>query len=119
MKLYVPEIGDRLELIEDWSFKLHFEHRNKKMLERYNHTYSWGQSSSNGLDITLPKGVILKVDRVYIRQGMEDFSSITFYAEFPGEPTKTGAFGKPTSARFWAKLSDCNKINFAIKTTFM
>ena len=119
MKLYVPEIGDRLELTTDWSFKLHFESRNKKLLERFGHTFAWSQKSSDGLDVTLRKGVVLKVDRVYIRQGMEDFSSITFYAEFPGEPTKTGAFGKPDSARFWAKLSDCNKIEFDIKTTFM
>jgi hypothetical protein len=115
MKLYVPEIGDRLELTSDWTFKLYFESRNTKLLARFNHTYAWNQNSKNGIDVTLNKGVILKVDRVYIRQGMGDYSSISFYAEFPGESTKTGAFGKPTSARFWAKLSDCNNIEFEIK----
>lgn len=55
--------------------------------------------------ITLPKGSILRVDRIYIRKGASDFSSITFY--LLEHPTITGK--KP---RFWAKLSDVNNIEY-------
>lgn len=53
--------------------------------------------------MTIPKDAVLKVDRIYIRKGKGDYSSITFYTQFPGEKKKV---------RFWAKLEDCNKIKF-------
>jgi len=66
--------------------------------------------------VTIPKGSILGVDRIYIRKGAKDFSSITFYAK--GLPTVTikEKWSKNTkqkkALRFWAKLSECNEINF-------
>lgn len=50
--------------------------------------------------LTLVKGTILKIDRIYIRKGNKDFSSITFWI-------KSGEY---KGQRFWAKLSDCNTI---------
>lgn len=68
--------------------------------------------------ITLPKGVILQVDRIYIRKGSSDFSSITFYAKELGEINITSRWsGKTTkrkALRFWANLKDCNKIEFEL-----
>ena len=56
--------------------------------------------------VTLLKGTILKVDRIYIRKRREDFSSLTFYIkESPNVELK----GKKR-LRFWAKLSDVNNI---------
>lgn len=51
----------------------------------------------------LPKGTKLKVDRIYIRKGkgMSDYSSLTFYAQLPGEKKKI---------RFFAHLTDVNTI---------
>lgn len=51
---------------------------------------------------TIPKGCELTVDRIYIRKGGKDFSSISFYVKGLDKTRK----------RFWAKLDDCNKINF-------
>lgn len=69
------------------------------------------------LHIIFPTGTILKVDRVYIRKGAKDFSSITFHAKnleiVNGEFTISNK-KKPKSFRFWAKLSDCNTINFEL-----
>jgi hypothetical protein len=68
------------------------------------------------LSITIPAGSILKVDRIYIRKGAKDFSSITFYVRGFGEITRTEIWTKRKSTRkslrFWAKLADCNTIEF-------
>lgn len=48
--------------------------------------------------VTLPTGTNLKVDRVYIRKGAKDFSSITFFMVLP----------EKKSVRFWAKIPDVN-----------
>jgi hypothetical protein len=54
--------------------------------------------------VTLPKDTQLKLDRIYIRQGAESFSSITF------RTTKISPDKKFASKRFWAKLKDANEI---------
>ncbi len=72
------------------------------------------------LRVILPAGTLLKIDRIYIRKGASDYSSITFFAKDLGEvviPGSRWSWGnqKPTkrkAQRFWAKLSDCNKICF-------
>lgn len=56
--------------------------------------------------VTILAGAILAVDRIFIRKGMDDWSSLTFFLkELPGVSFKK----KP---RFWAKLADCNNIMF-------
>lgn len=70
------------------------------------------------LTITLPTGTVLAVDRIYIRKGASDYSSITFYAKGLGESEiKNRWSGKTTkwkAQRFWAKLQDCNQIEFEL-----
>lgn len=56
------------------------------------------------IKVTLPQGTQLKLDRIYIRQGAESFSSVTF------RTTKISPDKKFASKRFWVKLSDANKI---------
>jgi hypothetical protein len=56
-------------------------------------------------DVTLPKDTILKVDRIYIRQGSEDFDSVTFrISDCPNKDL--------IKKRFWVKLDDANKLEF-------
>jgi hypothetical protein len=56
--------------------------------------------------VTISAGAVLSVDRIFIRKGMDDWSSLTFFLkELPGATFKK----KP---RFWAKLHDCNNIEF-------
>ena len=70
------------------------------------------------LTVTLPAGTVLAVDRIYIRKGASDYSSITFYAKGLGESEiKNRWSGKSTkwkAQRFWAKLSECNQIEFEL-----
>jgi hypothetical protein len=58
--------------------------------------------------ICLPVGTVLKVDRIYIRKGkdMSNYSSISFYAQLPGDKSKI---------RFFAKLDDVNTIECELK----
>ena len=54
--------------------------------------------------LTIPKGSILIIDRIYIRKGCEGYSSVTFRTKkLPFKNMKR----KP---RFWAKLQDVNNI---------
>lgn len=85
-----------------------------------NHRNECDRIAQDSIQITLKKGTILSVDRVYIRKGSSDFSSITFYAKNIGEIIHDGSsiWGqkkpkKVKAFRFWAKLADCNNIEFS------
>jgi hypothetical protein len=57
--------------------------------------------------VTLPAGTELAVDRIYIRKGASDFSSLSFNLVATPDPRISAARGRK---RFWAKLADCNRI---------
>jgi hypothetical protein len=104
MKMYVPSIGDRLRLIADFEFACFFESRNRDFLKRVRpevEQTGW-LSSGESVMITIPKGVMLTVSRIYIRNGLKDFDSITFFA-------KKDLKVWPHHGRFWAKLYDNNE----------
>lgn len=65
--------------------------------------------------VTLRAGTLLKVERIFIRQGMKGFDSVTFRATewvtHPGDPLEKTPKSKK-SLRFWVKLDDANKIVF-------
>jgi hypothetical protein len=147
-QLYIPEISDQMTLAEDWTFALHPESRNKDLGSFFGYDIGRGWPTTwipkvietpivpptdldgyiskaradkmNNLTVTIPKGTILQVDRIYIRKGASDYSSITFYAKNLGEIEMTRySYGtvpakkvKKKALRFWAKLSDCNTIVF-------
>lgn len=73
---------------------------------------------TNELAITLLAGTVLAVDRIYIRKGASDYSSITFYAKGLGESEIKNRWSGRTikwkAQRFWAKLADCNRIEFEL-----
>ncbi len=61
--------------------------------------------------VMLPAGSVLSIDRIFIRKGANDWSSLTFFLkEHP-----TLSFKK--KPRFWVNLPDCNKIEFEPVTT--
>ena len=110
MKLYVPEIGDKLKLTSDWWFKLHYEYRNASLINRYLPDKFAHSIREREVDFPLLAGSVLEVDRIYIRKGNSEYSSITFkLISTPSETVK--------GVRFWAKLKDCNNIEFEVDTT--
>jgi len=132
MKIYIPSVGDELRLTSDWTFGLYNEDRNSTLMEVLKDTRPLGYTYSKVVTIdsipaTIPAGEILKVDRIYIRKGKEEFDSITFYwknmrtepriEEHPIYPTPgvvaTREIRIPRyPVRFWVKLDDANKIEF-------
>lgn len=71
-----------------------------------------------GMQCELPKDTVLSIDRIYIRKGASDFSSVTFFLKSTSHPLfdrsgKKKAGGKPL--RFWARLEDVNSIEFERK----
>jgi hypothetical protein len=105
MKIYIPEIGDVFVLTKDWWFDLHLEYRNATAWETWTGKkletkYHFGATIKE--KVKLPVDTRLTVDRIYIRKGAKEFSSVTFRCLEPGK--------KKGSIRFWAKLKDVNKI---------
>lgn len=126
MKLYVPSLGDKLVLTKPWRFKLYGEWRNDTLFKalslpfpmesgRRSDGTEWQCRAQNGfVTATLPVGTELKVARIYIRNGQKDFDSITFSAAIMPKHWPRGLKKplKPARVRFWAKLRDCDGIEF-------
>ena len=134
MKLYIPEIGSEIRLTADWTFYLYNEDRNSTLMEVMNDPRKpeWsGDKDYGALPCIIPSGAILKIDRIYIRKGLGEYSSLTFlwkgmrtnskmvdrymtpiYVNSRG-PSLHYQVKKPARpVRFWAKLDDVNKIEF-------
>lgn len=68
-------------------------------------------NSLNGIKFTLPKGTELKIDRIYVRKGKSDYSSLTFNIVNTTHPFLVDKKGKKKGKlRFWATLDDVNQI---------
>jgi len=137
MRLFIPTIGTELKLMKKWTFPLFNEFRNETMFEftgnKYDDRHSRWRNKEKSVEVTLPVGTILVVDRIYIRQGAEDFDSLSF--RMPGcrtarrQENKVAHYfhengkreDKPyvqkTPARpirFWAKLPDVNNMDVKV-----
>lgn len=112
-QLHIPDIGERLCLSEPWTFKVHLEHRNGTLLqylgvERSSYWWAGPNEDPGPWSCTLAAGTVLTVDRIYIRKGAADFSSVSFRASLP-------AGKKHKAVRFWAKLEDVNEIAYEVR----
>lgn len=118
MQMYIPEISDIITLTSDWTFKLHNEYRNDKLIQymfvypavKYDTYFSLTEDKNFPKDFTFPAGTQLKIKRIYVRQGASDYSSLTFSVVKTSLPIK----GTP---QFWAKISDVNNIQFEVALT--
>jgi len=114
MKLFIPDIGTLIQLEENWTFTLYGEYRNKKLYDLLGLRYP------SVTVVELPKGLILKIDRVYIRKGQSAFSSITF--SVPKPKSKADKLSQPDNvrlggAKFWVKLHECNEMEMDLVTS--
>lgn len=133
----IPEIGTKIVLDEDWTFDLYREYRNWTLLEVLEITKTYDDDKYYSRTptihrITLPKGTMLTVDRIYIRKGAKEFSSVTFnmpkrttskktvtrratYIGGPddGKVIQWDATKPARGVRFWAKLADVNRMVIA------
>lgn len=115
----IPTIGENITLASEWSFVLHEEHRNVEFAKRLGfsdwreyptHGPPWGDPTlgpPREAKVALPKGTVLRIDRIYIRKGSEEFDSVTFFCN----PSMRGPAAKTSlKGRFWAKLVEVNTI---------
>ncbi len=122
-QLFIPTIGMRFSLAKDWTFKLYNERRNRSLikklqlvkpedLRRY-YRPDPKRAMEPLADVTFPKGLVLTIDRIYVRKGAQAYDSITFCV-----PKKSQTFSKEQQkdyapffgTRFWVKLGDANAI---------
>lgn len=117
--LFIPPIGTEITLAEDWTFELWNESRNDTLVEVMG--IQWPEADYYGKrkqhhTVTIPKGETLKIDRIYIRKGKDDFDSVTFMWKGKQRPAYVEQFYSRSYkmpariVRFWAKLDDVNKI---------
>lgn len=126
MKLYIPRLGDEIKLTSDWTFDLYCEDRNDTMITKFNVDLgqvpgkSWYHLHDKSVKCTVPAGSILKIDRIFIRKGAQEYDSITFFWKgesipawtetinyerneevpvgTPGSEAWKGGFGQPPTA---------------------
>jgi hypothetical protein len=109
MELFIPEIGTILKLEQDWQFTLYSEYRNNLHVAL--------NLTRETQVVELPKGTLIKVDRIYVRKGSSQFSSITF--SIPRVKSKADKLNYPNNvtlggSKFWVKLHECNGLNFSL-----
>jgi len=121
--MLIPDINTQLMLSKPWEFNLYVERRNKAMFVGLFGTdpkdYWWGRIYIKGeeykrgdcIPCKIGKDALLKVNRVYIRQGGDEYSSLTFYVHKGAKITSMGeTITLKKAVRFWAKLGDVNDI---------
>lgn len=126
MKAFIPEIGSKLRLNKDWTFRLYFEPRNESITHKADDTkqlssYFIFDPENSYYERTLPKGSEFIVDRIYVRQGLKEFSSVTMKIHNTTDQNilnagkrKIGFSKEKTYGRFWVKLIDFNNAEFEI-----
>lgn len=118
IQFFVPDIGTRVSLTKDWTFRLYCESRNSDFFRKMGWKYSarhWRSEKPMGQrDVTINAGSILKVNRIYIRQGVSAYSSITFNLQKGAVVDGDADIFKKGGIRFWAKLSDVNQMKVKV-----
>ena len=122
-KFFVPTIGMRFQLVKDWTFKLYDEDRNRTLIRKIglekapdigSGGWDYQDRTMDALaECTMPKGLVLTVDRIYIRKGAAAFDSLTFCISKKNQTfskEKMKEYGNLCGSRFWAKLGDVNEI---------
>lgn len=122
MKLYIPSVGDQIRLVADWEPTIHDESRNSSIFEFFQIPGYDPDRWNNNMPPTkvlIPAGEILKIDRIYIRKGKDDFDSVTFLWKGKSTNPRMGRYFNEQEykiprvpVRFWAKLGDVNQIEF-------
>lgn len=108
-KVWIPRCGDGIRLAKPWSAELLAEHRNVKIIEAITGKVAkidWqrnASSASSACTVSFAAGDELVFDRVYIRQGSDDYASVTFIV-------KDTADGMLVGQRFWVTVDDANRI---------
>lgn len=123
MKAFIPEIGTELKLSDDWTFELYQESRNSDIFLADGKKSCGWREDLKSYSRTLPAGSVFLVDRIYVRKGAKEFSSVTLRLTETTDAvlTRNGTQGprlgskkKKNYGRFWVKLADFNSAEFEV-----
>lgn len=115
--LNIPSIGTSLTLTKKWSFTLYGEFRNEKFWKTYckvkpsteeldeKRLWEFDDDEMQSVELSLPAGTELNLDRIYVRKGKQDFDSISLFIK--------NCPIKGIKGRFWVKLEDANKLSYS------
>lgn len=124
MKLFIPAVGYRIKLTNEWKFNLYYEHRNLTLLDIVVPGFDHQQNKyidgdyKKGLkhvEASLPANTLLEVDRVYVRtmnkskEEIDDYDSVTFRVINENSKAKV---------RFWARLNDVNNLEYELPVDY-
>ena len=123
MKLYIPALKSEVKLTKDATVPIYHESRNflfakaagitKATVPHYSNptfgeigfeTHYSDESKMKKTPVILPAGTVLIFDRYYIRNGADEFDSVTFRIGDCPNP-------KLRKKRFWLKLVDVNGLD--------
>jgi hypothetical protein len=118
VRLIIPEIGTEIKLTDGWHFTLYVEYRNKYLFKElfkkdlgYRDQFEFNNQTYNQVTVMVNKDATLKVDRIYIRKGSGDYSSVTFFLQKGSTVYSLGeTITLKKDVRFWCKLGDVNNI---------
>lgn len=105
-KVFIPQVGDKIELSSNWNCKIFNESRNRSVFEALGVDVS--EQKDSNIDITFLKGTVFKVTRLYVRAPASSYDSITL--SVVSSPIK-----KLAKTKFWVKLWDANNMEFEEK----
>ena len=105
-KVFIPQVGDKIELSSNWNCKIFNEHRNRTVFDALGVDVS--NMPNSNIDITFPKGTVFKVTRLYVRAPASSYDSLTL--SIVSSPIK-----KLAKAKFWVKIMDANNMEFDSK----
>lgn len=105
-KVFIPQVGDKIEISNNWNCKIYNESRNSTVFEALGIDVSTKNNSN--IDITFPKGTVFKITRLYVRAPASSFDSITL--SIVSSPIK-----KLAKTKFWVKIMDANNMEFVEK----
>ena len=110
-QFYVPHLGTRVRIAEDWTFDLYPEYRNDKLWDKVSDKSMYVcRKEEATVPVTFPAGTEFSVARIYIRQGNKEYDSVTFRS-LKGT---CGSQKHLEKSRFWAKLCDVRKMTVKI-----
>ena len=121
MRFFIPTIGTKIKLLDDWSFTLYNEYRNITLKTAFGivgHPNRWQNNpiTMATYNAILIAGTVMSVDRIYIRKNAKEFDSITFKILSSSDERLQKKQGSHGYGRFWVKLDDANNINADIVT---
>lgn len=122
--LRIPHVGQELLVLKDWSFRLFNESRNLNLRDKLGLPLptaslpnAWWENRNHFWNVICPKGTILIVARIYLKQRGKTPSSMNYGGSYDSLTfrVRTPADTKWKSARFWAKLDDVNTMHTAFQ----